>query len=809
MVHSLTFRTLCVLCIVFYVLPLYAQPNKKVAWKNGYVLPAGVQRGTTTEVWVSGRQMARCIGAVFTGSGISAKVLDTYPGPRVIDSLDRYTVRTRFEAIGSRLLEKLNPDAPDTKVFAELLKQLPKDNKPPWSLEEETVPFIWPRYWFFRKIAEEDADLSLEEFRRIVYQLYGPPQSIWRRPPDGLIELVLLEVTVAPDAEPGDRELRIVMPQGVTNPMYFQVGMHPEEVELEPNCRESNGYGILMNKFTPKVYDVPVVINGQILSSDIDQFRFRAKKGENLVLTAQARQLVPYLADAVPGWFAAVLTLYDTNGKELGYADCFRFNPDPVLYFTPPEDGEYVVEIRDTLFRGREDFVYRLTIAPTPVVESVFPLGLKEGTSTKLVLTGRNLPVNEITVEAKPGSPHVQEITQIADQWLPYPIRFAVDTLPEINEVAGNNALASAQPVTLPLIVNGLISQPGEYDYYRFDGKEGDIVVIDVAARSLGSLLDSRIALLDASGKMLFENDDRPALNEKYLSLRLGLQTHDADSYLMTTLPSTGTFLVRIGDAQRNGGAAYGYRLRLSPPEPEFTVYSTPSTHQLAAGGTFPIWFQVDRKDGYDGPIQLRIAGDAKGFQLDSAFIPSKESTVFCTLTTPPDDLPMPIPLRFEAFVEKDGRTIRRTVAPVEDMEQAFLYHHWVPADDLWVALPSKRSPSGVQLTAAEPIQLKPGGSVDVVLTTPQGRSYPESMSFKLAEAMPGVSVRKKSFAENQLTLTFSAIPDVLQKIGEKEQWREPRPSVGGNFIVEMEAENQQKQRYSMGLIPAIPFKIE
>ena len=786
---------------------LFAQPNKKVAWKNGYVLPAGVQRGTTTEVWVAGRQMSRCVGAVFTGSGITAKVLDTFPSPRNLEQLDRYVIRTRFEAVGARLLEKLDPEAPDTKVFVELLKKMPKDQRPILYLEEEALPFIWPRYWHLRKIAEEDSDLTLDEFRQLVYQHYGPLQ--WRRPPDAVIETVWLEVTVAPDAEPGDRELRLVMPPGLTNPMYFQVGIHPEVMEIEPNCRESLGLADYMNNFEPRVYDVPVVINGQISYSDIDQFRFRAKKGENLVLTAQARQLVPYMADAVPGWFAAVLTLFDANGNELGYADSFRFDPDPALYFTVPEDGEYVVEIRDSLFRGREDFVYRLTIAQTPIIESVFPLGLKEGTSTTFVLGGRNLPVNEITVEAQPGSESVREISQLGGQWLPHPIRFAVDTLPEITETPGNNALGSAQPVALPLIVNGLISQPGEYDYYRFDGNEGDVVVLDVTARSLGSLLDSRVALLDASGKVLAENDDRPTLNDKYLSLRLGLQTHDADSYLMTTLPATGSYLVRIGDAQRNGGAAYGYRLRISSPEPEFTVYSTPSTHQLAAGGIFPIWFHVDRMDGYDGPIQLRIIGDAKGFSLDSAFIPSKESDVLCTLTTPPEAALEPIPLRFEAFVEKDGRTIRRSVAPVEDMEQAFLYHHWVPADDLWVTIPTKRSPTGIQLTTPEPIQLKPGGSVDIVLATPPGRTYPENMFFKLAEVMPGVSVQKKSFAENLLTLTFTASPDVLQKIGEKEQWKEPRAALGGNFIVEIEAENAQKQRYSLGLIPAIPFRIE
>ena len=49
-------------------------------------------------------------------------------------------------------------------------------------------------------------------------------------------------------------------------------------------------------------------------------------------LAAAARELVPYLADAVPGWFQATLVLYDKKGKEVAYADDYRFNPDPTEY---------------------------------------------------------------------------------------------------------------------------------------------------------------------------------------------------------------------------------------------------------------------------------------------------------------------------------------------------------------------------------------------------------------------------------------------------------------------------------------------
>ena len=85
-------------------------------------------------------------------------------------------------------------------------------------------------------------------------------------------------------------------------------------------------------------------------------------------------------ADAVPGWFQATLALYDAQGNEVAYADDYRFDPDPVLLYEVPEDGEYGLEIRDAIYRGREDFVYRITVGELPFVTSIFPLGGHAGT---------------------------------------------------------------------------------------------------------------------------------------------------------------------------------------------------------------------------------------------------------------------------------------------------------------------------------------------------------------------------------------------------------------------------------------------
>ena len=63
------------------------------------------------------------------------------------------------------------------------------------------------------------------------------------------------------------------------------------------------------------------MLNSQIMPGEVDRYRFPARKGQQLVFVTCARALIPYLADAVPGWFQATLTLFDSDGKEVAYSD--------------------------------------------------------------------------------------------------------------------------------------------------------------------------------------------------------------------------------------------------------------------------------------------------------------------------------------------------------------------------------------------------------------------------------------------------------------------------------------------------------
>src|ERR1017187_849505 len=500
-----------------------------------------------------------------------------------------------------------------------------------------------------------------------------------------LAETLTLHVTISPGAAPGKRELRVASPGGLSNPLIFCVVQLPEVQEKESiavtqppgNARNINQLQV-SEPATDMAITLPATINGRIkprlakpqgrpgqpfTPGETDRYRFQARQGQSLVIAASARELMPYLADAVPGWFQAVLTLYDAAGKEVAYNDDFRFHPDPVLHYVVPKDGEYTVEIKDALYRGREDFVYRIAIGELPFVTGIFPLGGPAGVRTTVELSGWTLTAKRTVFDAKGKAPGIY---QVAGQPL------QVEALPEVTK--------AAKRVKLPVMVNGRIERPGEWDVFRFEGRAGQTIVAEVYARRLESPLDSVLRLTNAAGKQLAFNDDSPDEGA-------GLETHHADSRLMMTLPTSGIYSLSIGDAQQKGGPEYAYRLRISAPRPDFELRVTPSGVNSGVNASIPLTVHALRKDGFSGAIELALKNGPRGFSLAGAVIPAGRDQVRITLTTPPPILREPLELALEGRATVGGKEVVRQAVPAEDIMQAFFYRHLVAESELKVAV--------------------------------------------------------------------------------------------------------------------------
>jgi hypothetical protein len=745
-----------------------AAVNAQTIPRIGYVFPAGGRVGSTFQVAVGGQFIEAATNVVLTGEGIQAAVVDFH--------------KPMNQGVFNNLRDRMRELQDKKQAYQKAVRQ----GKPP--------PVTSTNAW----TAANEKELT--DIRERI--LKNPPN---RNAAPAIAEVVTLRVTIDPQAAAGEREIRLGTPGALSNPLKFQVSTLTEF--SKPPARAPNPdadrfrqqFGRAPNTAETKTelrITPPAVINGQIMPGIVDRYRFFARRGQQFVIAASARDLIPYIADAVPGWFQAALTLYDSKGKEVAYDDDFRFHPDPVLFFKIPADGEYVLEVKDAIYRGREDFVYRITLGELPFVTGIFPLGGPTGAVTHVQLTGWNLPLNQADFDARDCSEGVNTLIVRDGTNVIGTAPFAVESLPDAAETEPNNDPRHAQTVKLPVILNGRIDKAGDADVFRIHGRAGEMLVAEVMARRLDSPLDGALQLTDAAGKQLAFNDD---FDDK----GSGLNTHHADPRISVTLPADGDYFLHLRDTQGKGGQEYAYRLRLSEPRPDFALRLVPSAVNLRGGSSAAVTVYALRRDGFTNEITLALKDAPAGFTLSGAKIQAGQEQVKATVNAPgvPGDERFALQIEGRALIA--GRLVTHPVVPADDLMQAFFYRHLVPAQELQLSVAGRFGQRGLmKILSPTPLKIPAGGTAKVQVGFPRGPLM-DRLQFELGDAPEGIAMR-------EFNLTKAGVEVVLQCDAAKAP-----PGTKGNLILNASAGRMGNQprpaagrARTLGALPAIPVEI-
>src|SRR5262249_42954224 len=118
-------------------------------------------------------------------------------------------------------------------------------------------------------------------------------------------------------------------------PNLFRLSTFGNVMEAEPNN----------DPVTATAFSPPLACNGVIdRAGDVDQYAFRAKKGDRYEVKVYARSIRSPLD--------AVLTIAPrSGGAAIGRNDDANGSPDSALPFNAPADGEYVIAIQDHLLK--------------------------------------------------------------------------------------------------------------------------------------------------------------------------------------------------------------------------------------------------------------------------------------------------------------------------------------------------------------------------------------------------------------------------------------------------------------------------
>lgn len=699
----------------------------------GCVYPAGGRQGSVFQVTVQGQRLRGASEVRVSGEGVRARVLD-YVGPSgPLNQAQQQELRRRLQEIRSRRTG-IAPVAKTKKTTAAGQKLADGGQE---------KPVVLPDLPDLRNL-EQQTPMQL-------LRLADKYLNANKRPKAPIAERVTLEVTVDASALPGFRELRLRTQVGLSNPLVFQVGRFAELTE--PDVNEEA-------KSQPPV-QTPITLNGRIMPGEVDRHRVQLPAGRQLIAAVEARSLIPYLADAVPGWFQPILTIYDPDGKEIAFCDDCGFDPDPALSFKALKEGEHTLEIRDSVYRGRWDFVYRINIAEKSGRTDILPTGWRGG-------------VNIGGTRPEP----------LVDRSLH-------------NETEPNETGKTAVAVRLPQTLNGTIGKPGDKDLFRFEGKAGQTVVAEVIARRLGSPVDSLLRLLDDKGRIMAWNDDNDCVN-------VGLQTHQADSFLSARLSKAGVYYVQVSEAQGHGGSNYAYSLRISRPEPDFDLRISPSALNVTAGRQVVATVYVQRKDGWEGDVELSLKGTPAGFAINGGRIPKGKESVRLTLTAPLGSAGDPLPITIEGRASINGEIVAKTAIPVDNLMQAFAYQHLVSSRELLVAVtPSVRRLPVLAVDDPAPVTIPAGGKAEVAVAMRPFVPKAE-VSFRLVDPPAGVTL-------NEAKKTRTGYSLMLQADGKQK-------SLSDNLIVLATTTTQPEPDATgatakaiaipLGTLPAIPVEI-
>jgi hypothetical protein len=466
-------------------------------------------------------------------------------------------------------------------------------------------------------------------------------------------------VTIAADVPPGTYEARLTGRFGQSNSRSFIVGTLSEVLDAGNSSLEKAAVVPLGSTF-----------NGRVDANTYDYVKIPLKAGE--------RVMIDCVAERIDSRLNATLVLTDAPGKELMRVRD-TIGADPVIDFTAPAEGHYVIKVFDVVYGGGAEYFYRLNVAAVPFVDFVFPPSAPAGSNNAFMIYGRNLPGGQpvegmsmngaplqklavniplpaddaarTSLAVGPATPNRAAGLDAIEFRLPTPqgpanpVLVYYSAAPVVVEQEPNDQPATAQKVTLPCELVGQFLPGSDVDWVQFDAKKGDNLTIEVVSHRLGLETDPYFALFRVTKNDKGEEVVSDVLQADDPQQQGGGRRRrgppDPDSQVLDptsdlAVTEDGTYRLLVRDQADSGrkNPAFVYRLVIKPEEPDFRLIAravatmSQQDQQLPLqsivirkGGTAIIPINVDRRDGFEGDVTISVEGLPTGVTCAGAVV--------------------------------------------------------------------------------------------------------------------------------------------------------------------------------------------
>lgn len=548
-------------------------------------------------------------------------------------------------------------------------------------------------------------------------------------------------VSISANAALGPHMFRVATRDGYSTSLMFNVGQFPSKEEVEPNDHLSNAQTLT---------GLPLELQGRLDGApDADHFAVRVQARERWLFELKAIEQ----GSAVE----ARMILFDDAGRQIVFNDDRGdFDENPIIEHAFQKAGTYYLKLDQ--YRGPRGFnfgkncSYILRISKLPVIESVAPLGLSKGKTTRIRIAGRSLQqvdrvlltkvrraeyahmtfpftmpidfhhdpkrndsastINGTVVKAHAGSVEAEfavpsEITAgLWKLWAAGPDGVAEAFSIEVGDGAEYEETAySGARQGSAFAINGALSKAGEADVYPIEAVAGQPIHVWTLAAQLGiPYLDSVLRLRDAAGKKLAENDDVVAGQ--------GTLIGNPDSSLFYTPAATGPLFLEVTDRLKRGGPGFEYRLKAGNRRPSFQLFTTPENFTVARGRAAELKVHLVREAGFEGEVSVWFDGLPPGvespkgkFRADQLFEPNADGA---DMIIPEITFPIRIP---ESLAERtyNIRVVGCATADEAHPDRQLVEAHSVtmigPLLDIWNYL--RRPVPSIAMTVIEPFDAR------------------------------------------------------------------------------------------------------
>ena len=561
---------------------------------------------------------------------------------------------------------------------------------------------------------------NLADAREFLFDTPGFTVTEIKPPAEGEKNKIKAKVKVAPDVRLGEHSFRVVTASGISDLRLFYVSPFPL-VEEAPDKENAN---------KPQPVPLGTTVYGRTQGEDQDKYEVEAKKGQRISAEVIGARL------QTGAIYDSFIVISKADGTVLTAVDDAAFTrQDPVASVVAPEDGKYVVTIKDATNSGPGECAYMLHIGSFPRPVAVYPPGGAVGEDLKVQLIGDALGTVEKTVKLSAQADEKFELFAEQGQPAPQPNFIRVAPFPNALEAEPNNEVASAPAVgkELPLALNGIIEKAGDVDCFKITAKKGVDYDVSVFARRLRSPLDSVLSIYDAKGSRIANNDD----------------SGSPDSYIRWKAPADGEFIIGVNDQLLRGGPIFTYRVEIAPVAPRVTVWlpeMVQNSNQerraivVPKGNRYASLVRVKRWD-VGGDIQLEPKDLPPGVTVITGPIDKSVDTVPVVFEAAPDAQLSARAFEFKAKLTapETANTPSRVEQDIDVAENGNQKSFYSLTENKLAVAVAEEIP--VKLTLVQPkVPVLQTGSMNIKVVAERKGDFKGPISIALLYAPPGIA---------------------------------------------------------------------